>query len=216
MPDTRHKIQKLTVQVKKTPTSTIPADSLCSTATRCMWSFRPEEQQVQTSSSHYHTVCLQSESDSLSFSIQAAPNDCKTVQLPGRLEWRLPGPLNSIHGSFNLLVAHKHHNVPGAQTKKRGHESKIRSIKENGVCFLLDHIFNLNASFDYINYIPLIKSCVSFFHQHCYSAVNGTVVLARRWVHVASFYHVNRWRYDGGAETCCKRRREVTRHVVCW
>lgn len=37
--------------------------------------------------------------------------------------------LKSDHSSFYLLEAHKHHNVPGAQTKKRRHES-IRN-KEN-------------------------------------------------------------------------------------
>lgn len=46
-------------------------------------------------------------------------------QLLNRSERRLPELLTSYHSSLNLLVAHKHHNVPGTQTKKRGDKSFI-------------------------------------------------------------------------------------------
>lgn len=43
----------------------------------------------------------------------------------------LSGLLKPRHHSLYLLVAHKHHNVPGTQTEKRGHEAvkEIRPIK---------------------------------------------------------------------------------------
>lgn len=46
-------------------------------------------------------------------------------QLLNRSERRLPELLTTYHSSLNLLVAHKHHNVPGTQTKKRGDKSFI-------------------------------------------------------------------------------------------
>ena len=35
---------------------------------------------------------------------------------------RLPAVLHPRHASFNLLIRHKHHNVPGPQSQERRHE----------------------------------------------------------------------------------------------
>lgn len=52
--------------------------------------------------------------------------------------------LKSYHSSLNLLVAHKHHNVPGAQTKEGRHEPKEGNIKCPFTFFALSIIKSLN------------------------------------------------------------------------
>ena len=39
-----------------------------------------------------------------------------------RLDRRLPGLVGLHHASLDLLVAHKHHDVPGAQTQEGGNK----------------------------------------------------------------------------------------------
>lgn len=85
---------------------------------------------------------------------------------------RTPRLLKSQKTSFELFIAHKHHNVPGEQTKKGRHEAvnrKRQSGKRRQFFFIF--IFYPNS--------PLIESCGSLFDQHSCSTIQSPTVLPR-------------------------------------
>lgn len=121
-------------------------------------------------------------------------------------ESRLSMMLKSHHSPLNLLVAHKHHNVPGDHAKKRSHEATKRIRR-------WDEALRLTGS--YWRHLPFIKRWGSFFNHHGEGTVYSTAVLPWYRVHEAGFHHVHRRRYKGGAESSGEGCGEVTRHVVC-
>lgn len=141
----------------------------------------------------------------------ANSDEVKQVQTCKSLKnnWRGRKQQSSLkrhHGSLNLLVGHKHHNVPGPQTKIRRHESaKIKKYVK-----IIGHMMKNGSGF-----VPFIERRGSLVNQHAESAVQGPSVLPRLWIHVAGFHHIHGWRHQGGAESCRESCREVTRHVVC-
>lgn len=63
---------------------------------------------------------------------------CKSLKNKGRGR-KQQSSLKRHHGSLNLLVGHKHHNVPGPQTKIRRHESakkKNQEIRQNNQTYV--------------------------------------------------------------------------------
>lgn len=120
---------------------------------------------------------------------------------------------NHRHGSLNLLIAHKHHNVPGTQAEKRRHESTTqKKNKKTTVIYFLSVMCVMLA----LDHVPLIESCGALFNQHSQGTADGAAVLPRHWIHVARLHHIHWRRHHGGAEACCEGRCEVTGHVVCW
>lgn len=113
---------------------------------------------------------------------------------------------------LDLLVAHKHHDVPGAQAEIRGHESTKRETGRG-----LDSNPGGSAASVLIgtHAVPLVEGGGTLFKQHGHGAVEGAAVLARHWVHVARFHHVHRGGHQGGAEPGGEGGGEVAGHVVC-
>lgn len=91
-----------------------------------------------------HSLCSFRKSKSYSYSIIGATvqsNVRKTMQCAMRSKRRLPVLLHPGHSSFNLLICHKHHNVPGPQTQKRRHEpnrgQKKDKLKVTQTCYFI-------------------------------------------------------------------------------
>lgn len=119
-------------------------------------------------------------------------------------------PEQSDDGPLDLLVAHKHHDVPGSQAEIRGNESTKRETARrsdvNGRAVLLKAVSGS---------VPLVEGCGTFFKQHGHGTVQGTAVLARHRVHVARLHHIHRGGHQGGAEAGGEGSSEVAGHVVC-
>ena len=65
------------------------------------------------------------------------------------------------------------------------------------------------------NDLPFVEGGRSFLGHHGPGAVDGTLVLTRRGVHVPGLHHVHRGRDHRGDEAGAKGRHKVARKVVC-
>lgn len=104
-------------------------------------------------------------------------------KLAMRSKRRLPAVLHPRHASFNLLIRHKHHNVPGPQSQERRHEPegdrKVQVEKSPKLAIFSAVCFTDTCFFMCMVFLPFIEGCGTFMSQHGESTVDGAAVLAR-------------------------------------